>query len=143
MHERIDVVAVFPVHDRNARRGNEPRKGAPAHPRDRITHAIRHQFQRHGIIDFRHNHELVAAAAGVGGDKDSWSTFSVTGADVYADGSWAVSYVIPSSGASYVWKVSTAGIATGQYTFYSTSYGLGPMYWSQPAITWQHPAGAC
>lgn len=77
-----------------------------------------------------------------GSDIHAYDTFTVNGADVNADGSWVVSYVTGTN-ANYYWSVSTAGIATGQYTFGSTSYGLEPMYWSQPAITWQKPAGAC
>jgi hypothetical protein len=78
-----------------------------------------------------------------GSDIHSYNTFQVTGANVNADGSWIVSYTIPSSGAAYYWSVSTSGIATGTYTFGGSQSALGPMYWSQPAITWQKPGGAC
>ena len=78
-----------------------------------------------------------------GSDIHAYENFQVTGANVYIDGSWAVSYTIPSSGANYYWLVNTAGIANGTYDFSSTHEVLGPMYWSQPAITWQRPAGAC
>lgn len=77
-----------------------------------------------------------------GSDIHAYDNFTVTGANVNADGSWAVSYVT-GTGGNYVWQVATNGIATGQYTFSSTVENLGPMYWSQPAITWQQPAGAC
>lgn len=80
--------------------------------------------------------------SGTGADINSPDSFTVTGANVAADGSWAVSYTT-GTGANYIWQVSTAGIATGQYQFSSTSYGLGPMYWTQPAITWNYLSGAC
>lgn len=77
-----------------------------------------------------------------GSDIHSYDSFSVTGATVNADGSWAVSYTT-GSGGQYYWEVATNGIANGQYTFGGSGQALGPMYWSQPAITWQKPAGAC
>ncbi len=80
--------------------------------------------------------------SGTGADIDSGGSFTVTGANVYADGSWAVSYD-NNYGASYFWQVNTAGIANGTYYFGSTADPLGPMYWSQPAITWDHTSGAC
>lgn len=78
----------------------------------------------------------------VGADIHSYYSFTITGAGVNADGSWAVSYTT-STGGNYYWLVSNAGIATGNYQFESNYETLGPMYWSQPAITWQEPAGAC
>lgn len=77
-----------------------------------------------------------------GSDIHAYDTFTINGATVNADGSWAVSYVT-GTGGNYYWLVSTTGIATGQYTFGATVEALGPSYWSQPAITWQKPTGAC
>lgn len=78
----------------------------------------------------------------IGGDINSWGSFTVTGAEANTDGSWAVSYD-NNYGASYLWRVSNTGIATGTYYFGSTTEPLGPMYWSQPAITWNYTEGAC
>lgn len=80
--------------------------------------------------------------SGTSADINSSGSFTVTGANVYADGSWAVSYD-NNYGASYFWQVSTAGIANGTYYFGSTADPLGPLYWSQPAITWDYTSGAC
>lgn len=77
-----------------------------------------------------------------GSDIHAYDNFTVTGANVNADGSWVVSYTT-GTGGNYYWSVATNGIATGRYTFSTTVQNLGPMYWSQPAITWQQPAGAC
>lgn len=78
-----------------------------------------------------------------GSDIHAYSTFTVTGADVLADGTWAVKYTDNAAGAVYVWQVAPNGVATGVYQFGGSTQNLGPMIWSQPAITWQRPAGAC
>ncbi|MBI4898559.1 MAG: hypothetical protein HY827_09390 [Actinobacteria bacterium] len=80
--------------------------------------------------------------SGTGADIDSSSTFTVTGANVYADGSWAVSYST-TTGANYFWQVSTTGIANGTYYFGSSADPIGPMVWSQPAISWNYLSGVC
>jgi hypothetical protein len=79
-----------------------------------------------------------------GADTHSYSNFTVTGADAFVDGSWAVAYDENVFGGKYVWQVSNTGIATGQYQSSGGSVqNLGPLYWSQPAVTWQETSGAC
>ncbi len=80
--------------------------------------------------------------SGTGADISSWGSFTVTGAEAYTDGSWAVSYT-NNYGATYVWRVSNTGIANGEYHFNGSMSPIGPMVWSQPAITWDHTDGAC
>lgn len=77
-----------------------------------------------------------------GSDINSYYSFTVSGAEVAADGSWGVQYYT-STGGNYVWRVGQNGIANGEYS-YSTTYETMPNYfWSQPAITWDKTSGAC
>jgi hypothetical protein len=80
--------------------------------------------------------------SGTGADIDSWGSFTVTGAEAHTDGSWAVSYT-NNYGAGYVWRVSNTGVANGEYHINGGMTPLGPLYWSQPAITWNNLNGAC
>lgn len=77
-----------------------------------------------------------------GSDINSYYSFTVSGAEVAADGSWAVQY-FTSTGGNYVWRVNQSGIASGEYS-YGPTYETMPNYiWSQPAITWDRTSGAC
>ncbi len=82
-------------------------------------------------------------AGGSGDASLNWSSFTVTGANAFADGSWAVQYTVTNSGAVYTWRVGANGVATGEYYFNGSAEPIGPVYWSQPAITWGYPNGAC
>jgi hypothetical protein len=65
-----------------------------------------------------------------GADIHSYYTFTITGATVFADGSWAVSYTT-STGGNYVWQVSTNGSVSGVYQFGNDNpENLGPFVWA-------------
>ena len=81
--------------------------------------------------------------SGLGSDINSYDNFTVTGANVAADGAWAVSYTT-GTGGNYVWQVATNGLVAGSYQFGSNpTENLGTLYWSQPAIAWDQLSGAC
>lgn len=78
-----------------------------------------------------------------GSDINSYGDFQITGLSVKADGSWAVSYGT-NYGNAYYWEVSTDGVVHGTYYWKNDPpEPLGPLYWSQPAVTWNHPDGIC
>ncbi|MBJ7459513.1 MAG: hypothetical protein JHD02_10030 [Thermoleophilaceae bacterium] len=87
---------------------------------------------------------LYQRTSGTGADIDSrYQAMVIQGAEYKADGSWAVQYDIPSSPATYIWRVTPTGIANGEYYYNGSMTPLGPMVWSQPAITWNNTSGAC
>lgn len=85
---------------------------------------------------------LYQRTSGTGADINSGGNFTVTGANVFANGAWAVSYD-NNYGASYIWQVDVNGIATGTYIFGGSSSPIGPMYWSRPAVSWNYTSGVC
>lgn len=78
-----------------------------------------------------------------GSDINAYDNFTVSGATVHADGSWAVSYTT-GTGGNYVWQVAINGVVGGSYQFGANPVeNLGVLYWSQPAIAWDQLSGAC
>lgn len=87
---------------------------------------------------------LYQRTSGTGADIDSrFQAMIVQGAEYKADGSWGVQYDIPSSPATYIWRVTPYGVANGEYYYNGSMTPIGPMVWSQPAITWNATGGAC
>ena len=71
-----------------------------------------------------------------GSDIRFSSGYTVTGATVNADGSWAFDEVVPSGGnpSYYSWRVSKAGVATGGYRGPDGSQqSIGPLQWVREA----------
>lgn len=78
-----------------------------------------------------------------GADIHSYDSFTVTGANAYTSGAWAISYTT-GTGGNYVWNVTPAGVVTGQYQFGSNPVeALGPFQWARPGGTWNKPEGNC
>lgn len=77
-----------------------------------------------------------------GADINSYYAFTVSGAEVAADGSWGVSYTT-TTGGNYAWRVGQNGIANGEYAFGGSYEAMPNYFWSQPATTWDYPGGAC
>jgi hypothetical protein len=75
-------------------------------------------------------------------DTHSYYPFTVTGANAFTNGSWAVAYTV-STGGSYVWSVAADGKVTGQYSYNGSVEQLGPFVWAQPGGTWNKPEGNC
>lgn len=83
------------------------------------------------------------SSVGSGSDINSYGSFTVNGVTVYADGSWAVTYV-SNTGGNYLWAVGTNGVVGGRYQYGSNPVeDLGTYYWTQPATTWDYPSGYC
>lgn len=81
--------------------------------------------------------------SGLGSDINSYSSFTVSGVTVNANGAWAVSYTT-GTGGNYLWQVDTNGIVNGTYQYGpNPAENLGVLYWSQPAIAWDQLGGAC
>lgn len=71
-----------------------------------------------------------------GSDIRFSSTYTVTGATVNADGSWAFDEQVPSGGnpSYYSWRVSKSGVATGGYQGPDGSQqSRGPLQWVREA----------
>jgi hypothetical protein len=102
----------------------------------------------HCSVEERYNHcdasggwEYHRYTSTSGSDINSSGTFQVTGAQVHANGSWAVEYTVDAYGSTsfYHWEIATAGNVTGLYWPPGTSppspasQRLGPLTWVQPA----------
>ncbi len=77
-----------------------------------------------------------------GADIHSYDYYTVTGANMYTTGAWAISYTT-GTGGNYSWAISATGQVTGTYEFNGSSEALGPFTWAQPGGSWDHTEGNC
>lgn len=82
--------------------------------------------------------------AGLGSDINSHASYSVTGANANANGTWAVQYQT-GTGGNYLWQgTNTSGIVSGTYQYGGDpAENLGQFYWFKPATAWDQLSGAC
>jgi hypothetical protein len=82
--------------------------------------------------------------AGLGSDINSHDTYTVSGANANANGTWAVQYQT-GTGGNYLWQgTNTSGIVSGTYQYGGDpAENLGQFYWFKPATAWDQLSGAC
>jgi hypothetical protein len=69
-----------------------------------------------------------------GSDINFYDSYTVTGAEQHADGSWIVEYTDQNGAGFYHWEVATNGTVNGYYIYNGGSpESLTSYYWRQPA----------